>query len=73
MGIGNRAARTLLYEEVVKDLENKGVKIVEDTKVLTEDGKKDKTVVIRSHGIAKNIYEKLKIKFPFHICFINWQ
>ncbi len=47
-------------EEVVKDLENKGVKIVEDTKVLTEDGKKDKTVVIRSHGIAKNIYEKLK-------------
>lgn len=47
-------------EEVVKDLENKGVKIVEDTKVLTEDGKKDKTVVIRSHGIAKNIYEELK-------------
>ncbi len=47
-------------EEVVKDLENKGVKIVEDTKVSTEDGKKDKTVVIRSHGIAKNIYEKLK-------------
>ncbi len=47
-------------EEVVKDLEHKGVKIVEDTKVLTENGKKEKTVVIRSHGIAKNIYEELK-------------
>lgn len=47
-------------EEVVKDLEYKGVKIVEDIKALTEDGSKEKTVVIRSHGVAKNIYEKLK-------------
>lgn len=47
-------------EEVVKDLEHKGVMIVEDTKTLTEDGNKEKTVVIRSHGISKNIYEKLK-------------
>ncbi len=47
-------------EEVVKDLEYKGVKIVEDIKALTEDGSKEKTVVIRSHGVAKNIYEELK-------------
>ena len=38
----------------------RSVKIVEDIKALTEDGSKEKTVVIRSHGVAKNIYEELK-------------
>ncbi len=45
-------------EEVVKDLEEKGVRVVD-----TEDGlKKLKggTVIIRSHGVSKEIYEILE-------------
>lgn len=45
-------------EEVVKDLERKGVKVVEnlsDFKTLPKG-----TVIIRSHGVAKNVYDFLK-------------
>ena len=45
-------------EEVVSDLEKKGVKVLEteeDLKNLTEG-----TVIIRSHGVPKYIYELLE-------------
>ncbi len=45
-------------EEVVKDLEKKGVTVLEskeDLKKLTEG-----TIIIRSHGVAKEIYEIIK-------------
>ncbi len=47
-------------EEVVKDLESQGVVVVEDMDGLRqlEDG----TVVIRSHGVAKDVYELLERK-----------
>ena len=47
-------------EEVVKDLENKGVTVIE-----TEDELKnvtDGTVVIRSHGVSKRIYDLIEQK-----------
>ena len=48
-------------EEVVKDLADKGVRILEDPYSLTEEQKKQKgTVVIRSHGVARKIYEQLE-------------
>jgi len=46
-------------EEVVKDLEQKGVKVVENIKDLDKE-KRDKTIIIRSHGVSKDTYEKLK-------------
>ena len=45
-------------EEVVKDLEEKGVQVVENTERLRECG--DGTVIIRSHGVGKAVYELLK-------------
>ena len=45
-------------EEVVKDLENKGVKVInslEEFQNIPEG-----TVVIRSHGVAKEVYDFLK-------------
>ena len=47
-------------EEVVKDLEEKGVRILADEQALKdlEAG----TVVIRSHGVERSIYELIKEK-----------
>ena len=48
----------IIHEEVVSDLEKKGVKVLEteeDLKNLTEG-----TVIIRSHGVPKYIYELLE-------------
>ena len=47
-------------EEVVKDLEEKGVTVVPNKEALQalEEG----TVIIRSHGVAKEIYELLESK-----------
>lgn len=41
--------------EVIKDLENKGVKIIDDINELKEDG----LVIIRSHGAEKYVYSYL--------------
>ena len=45
-------------EEVVKDLKSKGIQVMEETEDLAnyEDG----TVIIRSHGVAKHIYDSLQ-------------
>lgn len=45
-------------EEVVKDLEEKGVRVLKDEEDLKdlEDG----TVIIRSHGVGKSIYERIR-------------
>ncbi len=47
-------------EEVVNDLESKGVKVLEDRETLEplESG----TVVIRSHGVSKEIYQLIEEK-----------
>ena len=47
-------------EEVVKDLENRGVKVVEGLEGLKrlEEG----VVIIRSHGVAKEVYDLLEAK-----------
>ena len=42
-------------KDVVNDLEQKSVKIIEDLNNL----KKDETLIIRSHGVSKDIYCKL--------------
>ncbi len=42
-------------EEVVKDLEEKGVQVIPDRETLQT--LKEGTVVIRSHGVAKEIYD----------------
>ncbi|MDE6435585.1 MAG: bifunctional 4-hydroxy-3-methylbut-2-enyl diphosphate reductase/30S ribosomal protein S1 [Lachnospiraceae bacterium] len=47
-------------EEVVKDLETKGVKIIESEQELKE--LKQGTVVIRSHGVERKIYEVITEK-----------
>ena len=44
-------------ETVVSDLENKGVKVIESVDEL--EGITEGTIVIRSHGVTKDIYEKL--------------
>ena len=47
-------------EEVVKDLEEKGVQVLHDLDELTdEQKKKGGTVIIRSHGVSKEVYESL--------------
>ena len=49
-------------EQVVEDLEKKGVRIlhtIEDIETLSES---DATVVIRSHGVGKNVYDVLERK-----------
>ena len=45
-------------EEVVKDLEKKGVKVIETEEELSN--LKEGIVIIRSHGVAKYIYELLE-------------
>ncbi|MBR5798511.1 MAG: 4-hydroxy-3-methylbut-2-enyl diphosphate reductase [Lachnospiraceae bacterium] len=47
-------------EEVVKDLEQKGVKVIETEEELA--ALKEGTVVIRSHGVPKNIYDLIDDK-----------
>ena len=47
-------------EEVIEDLKSKGVNIIEDLDEL--EGKSDCTVVIRSHGVEKRVYEELEKK-----------
>ena len=47
-------------EEVVKDLENKGVTVIPDIETLQKIARG--TVVIRSHGVTKEIYEILEKK-----------
>ena len=47
-------------EEVVKDLENQGVIVLRTEQELEQLA--DGTVIIRSHGVAKYIYEKLEKK-----------
>lgn len=41
---------------VVRDLEKRGVRVINDIK----DAKADECIVIRSHGVSKNEYEKIK-------------
>ena len=45
-------------EEVVRDLEEKGVEVIPDKAAL--ETLKDGTVIIRSHGVAKEIYDLLE-------------
>ncbi len=45
-------------EEVVKDLESKGVSVVEGEAQLNSI--KEGTVVIRSHGVSKSVYDAIK-------------
>lgn len=47
-------------EEVVKDLEKKGVRVLRSEKEL--DQLEKGTVIIRSHGVEKRIYDKLEEK-----------
>ncbi|MDE6312401.1 MAG: 4-hydroxy-3-methylbut-2-enyl diphosphate reductase [Lachnospiraceae bacterium] len=52
-------------EEVVRDLEEKGVTVLESPEDLksVEDG----TVIIRSHGVSKDVYELLKQQNLEHV------
>lgn len=43
-------------EEVVKDMRQKGIGVIESTKDLKDEG----TLVIRSHGVSKAIYDACK-------------
>ena len=43
-------------EEVVKDLENRGVSIIHNEEELKQ--LREGTVVIRSHGVERRIYEE---------------
>lgn len=45
-------------EEVVKDLEKKGVQVIENTEELKKLN--EGTVVIRSHGVAREVYELIE-------------
>jgi 4-hydroxy-3-methylbut-2-enyl diphosphate reductase len=50
-------------ELVVKDLAEKGVRIVNDDLICPETGKaadRNSTVIIRSHGISESLYQKVK-------------
>ncbi len=62
----NAGVKTYTYgpiihnEEVVKDLRSKGICVIQDEEEL--DGVKEGTVIIRSHGVERRIYEKMKGK-----------
>ena len=43
-------------QEVVKDMNKKGVEVIEDVKEL-ENPDKNATIVIRSHGVTKQVHE----------------
>ena len=45
-------------EEVVKDLENKGVHVINSADEINDDS----TVIIRSHGVSKDLYDSLHEK-----------
>ena len=45
-------------EEVVKDLEEKGVVVLEDSDSLEQIGQG--TVIIRSHGVGRQVYDQIK-------------
>lgn len=47
-------------EEVVKDLEQRGVKVIEDEAQLEQI--REGTVVIRSHGVPKRVCEKIEAR-----------
>ena len=47
-------------EEVIKDLEKKGVQVLRTEDAL--DGISEGTVIIRSHGVEKRIYDKMEAK-----------
>lgn len=47
-------------EEVVNDLEHKGVKVIDDSSQL--DGDDRVKVVIRSHGVSKQVYDDIEKK-----------
>lgn len=51
-------------EEVVKDLISKGIQVMEETDDLSQYN--NGTVIIRSHGVAKHIYDTLE-KYGFKI------
>ncbi|MDC7287201.1 4-hydroxy-3-methylbut-2-enyl diphosphate reductase [Blautia schinkii] len=59
---GDRAIYTLgpiiHNEEVVSDLERRGVRVITEEELETLSGG---TVVIRSHGVGRHVYEKLKV------------
>lgn len=42
--------------DVVKDLDAKGVKVIDDLSCVTSDD----TVIIRSHGVGKSVYDELE-------------
>ncbi len=46
-------------EEVVKDLREKGVLVIEENEMENLNQFDNGTVIIRSHGVAKDIYDKL--------------
>lgn len=46
-------------QEVVKDMNEKGVEVIADVNDLSL-AKKDATIVIRSHGVTKEVHEKCK-------------
>ena len=45
-------------EEVVKDLEARGVQVLEDEEALSRV--KEGTVIIRSHGVGRDVYRQLE-------------
>ena len=47
-------------EEVIKDLEKKGVQVLRTEDAL--DGISEGTVIIRSHGVERRIYDKMEAK-----------
>lgn len=47
-------------EEVVSDLEHKGVKVIDDSSQLEDDDRAK--VVIRSHGVSKQVYDDIEKK-----------
>ncbi len=49
-------------EEVVNDLDKKGVVVIDENKSLSEYFQNDKKhkVIIRSHGVGKHVYDKLE-------------
>ena len=47
-------------EEVIEDLRKKGVLVIEDLAEL--DQQEDETVIIRSHGVSKDVMEQLEAR-----------
>ena len=49
-------------EEVVKDLESKGVKAISDISDIDTGIDGNATVIIRSHGVSKSVYDSIRSK-----------